>query len=116
MTRRLTRRFLAPLAMALAIAAAGLAPSKVAAASIACAEVPYSPPSPISSSAYGAHTIRADGTSCVTARRLALRARSRGAFSFLGFRCTYGGPVIRKRWRCYRPLPRAVVTFITIGN
>lgn len=102
--------------MALALTAALVAPQKVAAASVACAEVPYSPPSPISSSAYGAHSVRADGTSCVTARRLALRAKSRGAFSYLGFSCTYGGPVVAKRWRCYRPRPRAVVTFTTIGN
>lgn len=112
--QRLAACLLSALLVSATFAVALAAPA--AAAPVACAEVPYTPGSSIHSSNYGAHTVRADGTSCATARRLALRAKSRRAFRFLGFSCTYRGTVARKPWRCYRPRPRAIVTFITIGN
>lgn len=102
--------------LVLCVSAAVLAPSSVQAARVACGEVPYTPGSTVASSHYGAQSVTADGTSCITARRLALRAKNRGAFSYLGFSCTYRGTVNSKPWRCYRPSPRALVTFITTGS
>ena len=103
-------------ATTLAVTVAAVTASSADAAFMPCADVPYTPGTTVSSSHYGAHTVRAEGTSCVTARRLALRAKNRGAFSYLGFRCTWRGTEASKPWHCYRPRPSAVVKFITIGN